>query len=118
MARRLGDEGKTAIGLDDAPATLTAALEDFQQFLLQRAIDFRESRTVTVDSWTEFTEAVATGWARTLHCGQPRCEDEIKAETAATPRCIPLEAPAESGNCVRCDAPSAYGKRVLFGRAY
>jgi prolyl-tRNA synthetase len=43
---------------------------------------------------------------------------EIKAETAATPRCIPNAAPAESGTCVRCDAPSAYGKRVLFGRAY
>ena len=118
LAKRLGDEGKTAISLDDAPATLSAALEDFQQFLLQRAIDFRESRTVTVDAWAAFTEAVATGWARTLHCGQPECEDAIKAETAATPRCIPLEAPAESGNCVRCDAPSAYGKRVLFGRAY
>ena len=118
LAKRLGDEGKTAISLDDAPTTLAAALEDFQQFLLQRAIDFRESRTVTVDAWAAFTEAVATGWARTLHCGQPECEDAIKAETAATPRCIPLDAPAESGNCVRCDAPSAYGKRVLFGRAY
>jgi prolyl-tRNA synthetase len=71
-----------------------------------------------VSSWPEFTEAVAAGWARALHCGQPSCEDEIKAETAATPRCVPSEAPAESGTCVHCNAPSAYGKRVLFGRAY
>jgi prolyl-tRNA synthetase len=71
-----------------------------------------------VTSWPEFTEAVATGWARALHCGQPRCEEAIKAETGATPRCIPSEAPDESGTCVRCNAPSAYGKRVLFGRAY
>jgi prolyl-tRNA synthetase len=118
LARRLGAEDKTAIGLEEAPETLTEALDSFQTLLLQRATEFRESRTATVNSWPEFTEAVAVGWASALHCGRPSCEDEIKAETAATPRCIPLDAPAESGTCVRCNAPSAYGKRVLFGRAY
>jgi prolyl-tRNA synthetase len=118
LAKRLGDEGKVAISLDTAPEVLLDALDDFQEFLLERATDFRDSHTVTVDTWEEFTAAVATGWARALHCGRPECEEEIKSETAATPRCIPIEAPAESGTCVRCDAPSAYGKRVLFGRAY
>jgi prolyl-tRNA synthetase len=122
LARRIGDagkgDGKTAISLDTAPETLTAELEEFQAMLLRRATDFRDSRTATVNSWAEFTERVETGWARALHCGQPSCEEAIKAETGATPRCIPTQAPAESGPCVRCNAPSAYGKRVLFGRAY
>jgi len=118
LARRLGDGGKTAIGLDGAPQTLAAELAAFQSLLFQRAADFRESRTADVNSWPEFAAAVETGWARALHCGQPACEDAIKAETAATPRCVPFDAPAESGPCVRCDMPSAYGKRVLFGRAY
>jgi prolyl-tRNA synthetase len=118
LARRLGEAGKTAISLQAAPETLIAALDAFQAFLLRRATDFRESRTVTVNSWPEFTEIAEIGWAFALHCGQPECEETIKAETGATPRCIPLEAPAESGICVRCNAPSAYGKRVLFGRAY
>jgi prolyl-tRNA synthetase len=118
LAKRLGGEGKTAISLDTAPAVLAAELDAFQAFLLKRATDFRDSRTVTVNSWPEFIEAVETGWASALHCGQPECEDEIKAETGATPRCIPNDAPAESGPCVRCNAPSAYGKRVLFGRSY
>jgi prolyl-tRNA synthetase len=118
LAKRLGDEGKTAISLDTAPEVLAAELDAFQAFLLKRATDFRESRTATADSWPEFVEAVETGWASALHCGQQGCEDEIKAETGATPRCIPNEAPAESGTCVRCNAPSAYGKRVLFGRSY
>ena len=118
LARRLGGEGKEAISLETAPQTLAAALEDFQRYLLTRATDFRESRTATVDSWPEFVEAVATGWARALHCGRTDCEDEIKAQTAATPRCIPNEGVPESGMCVRCNAPSVYGKRVLFGRAY
>ena len=74
--------------------------------------------TVTTDSWDDFTAAVATGWARALHCGTPECEEEIKAETAATARCIPLDGEPESGPCIRCGLPSAYGKRVIFGRSY
>ena len=118
LARRLGVEGKTAISLDTAPDILRTELTEFQDFLLRRATEFRESRTASVSSWPEFTEVVATGWAAAPHCGRPACEDDIKTATAATPRCIPTEAPAESGTCVRCGAPSAYGKRVLFGRAY
>jgi prolyl-tRNA synthetase len=71
-----------------------------------------------VTSWQEFSDIVATGWARALHCGQPACEAEIKSDNGATPRCIPADAPVERGNCIRCNAPSAYGMRVLFGRAY
>ncbi len=118
LARRLGDAGKTAISLEGAPETVNRELADFQAFLLRRATEFRDSRTAGADSWPEFTAAVEVGWASALHCGQPACEDEIKAETAATARCIPNDGPAERGTCVRCNAPSAYGKRVLFGRSY
>jgi prolyl-tRNA synthetase len=117
MSTRLG-EGKTAVSLDSAPARLGFELTAFQAMLLQRATDFRDAHTVTVDSWEEFAEAVKTGWAVAFHCGQPDCEDDIKAATSATPRCIPLEGAAEEGTCVRCDRPSAYGKRIIFGRSY
>jgi prolyl-tRNA synthetase len=117
LASRLAS-GKTAIALDQAPRIVTEALDAFQHLLFQRATDFRDSHTFTADSWPEFVEAVAIGWASALHCGQPSCEETIKAETAATPRCIPFAGPPESGTCIRCDAPSAYGKRILFGRSY
>jgi prolyl-tRNA synthetase len=117
MARRLG-AGKEAIPLDGAPARLADELDAFQAFLLERATAFREEHTVTTDTWEEFTAAVATGWARALHCGTPECEDDIKAETGATPRCIPLDGEPETGPCIRCGRPSDYGTRVLFGRAY
>ena len=61
---------------------------------------------------------VATGWALALHCGEQACEDEIKAKTTATPRCIPLDGKPEQGPCICCGKPSAYGKRVIFARAY
>ncbi len=86
--------------------------------LLQRATDFRNEHTVTVNTSEEFAEAVKTGWAVALHCGEPDCEDDIKAATAATPRCIPTDGEPEEGTCIRCDRPSAYGKRLIFGRSY
>jgi prolyl-tRNA synthetase len=117
MSTRLG-EGKSPVSLDSAPARLQFELSAMQTSLLQRATDFRDSHTVTVNSWAELAEAVKTGWALAFHCGQPECEDDIKAATSATPRCIPAEGAAEEGACVRCGQKSAYGKRLIFGRAY
>jgi prolyl-tRNA synthetase len=117
MATRLGNE-KTPVSLDSAPARLSFELTAFQDLLLQRATEFRDQRTVTVDTWDEFVAAVATGWARAFHCGQPGCEDDIKAATSATPRVIPTHGEPEQGSCIRCGQPSAYGKRLIFGRAY
>jgi prolyl-tRNA synthetase len=117
MARRLGGT-KEPIPLEGAPARLADELEAFQAFLFERATAFRDEHTITTDEWDDFTKAVATGWARALSCGSQACEDQIKDETKATARCIPLEAEPESGPCIKCGSPSAYGKRVIFGRAY
>jgi prolyl-tRNA synthetase len=118
LAPRLGADSKSTLRIAELPDALPRMLEDYQQFLLARAAAFRDEHTATVDDWNHFARAVSSGWARALHCGSPDCEDDIKAETAATPRCIPLDGPAETGTCIRCNGPSAYGKRVIFGRAY
>ena len=120
VARRLpvdGGPAKEQIPLDRAAELLPGVLEEFQAFLLRRAETFRDERTAAVDGWDAFATQVAGGWARAFHCGRSGCEDDIKADTAATPRCIPSAAPDESGACVRCGQPSAYGRRVIFGRA-
>lgn len=117
MATRLGD-GKTPVSLEEAPARLSSELAAFQDLLLRRATEFREQRTVTTDTWDEFADAVSRGWARALHCGQPDCEDDIKAATSATPRVVPAAGEPEQGGCVRCGLPSTYGMRLIFGRAY
>jgi len=121
MSRRLGyqqpDAAKEAIPLDAAPDLLAAELAAFQAMLARRAADFRDDHTAVVDSWPEFA-AVAVGWALALHCGGQACEGEIKAETTATPRCVPLAGEPEQGTCIRCGRASAYGKRVIFARAY
>jgi prolyl-tRNA synthetase len=117
MSFRIGD-GKVPVPLEDAPRRLATELDAFQDLLLRRATDFRDSHTVTVNSWQEFTEAVATGWALAFQCGRTECEDDIKAVTSATPRCVPADGGPAEGACVRCGMPSAYGKRLIFGRSY
>jgi prolyl-tRNA synthetase len=124
LARRLpidggaSGSGKEQIPIARAAELLPGILDEFQAFLLARATAFRDERTANVDRWDDFAAQVASGWARALHCGRADCEDEIKADTAATPRVIPANAPDESGPCVRCAQPSVYGRRVIFGRAY
>jgi prolyl-tRNA synthetase len=121
MSRRLSyrqPAAKQAIPVDAAPDLLAAELAAFQAMLARRAADFRDDHTAVVNSWPEFTAAVAAGWALALHCGEQACEDEIKTETTASPRCIPLAGEPEQGTCIRCGKPSAYGKRLIFGRGY
>ena len=117
MSTRLG-RSKLPVSLDSVLARLEFELDAMQSLLLQRATEFRDSHTATVNSWAEFTKAVKTGWALAFHCGQPECEDTIKAETSATPRCIPTGGTAELDACVRCNRQSSYNKRIVFARAY
>ncbi len=117
LANRLTGE-KTTVPLDEIGQQMSARLDEFQDALYQRALDFREAHTLTATSKEELADAVATGFALALHCGQKSCEDAIKEDLGATARCIPLDGEPEEGRCAYCDAPSAYGKRILFARAY
>jgi prolyl-tRNA synthetase len=121
LARRLPTEagqGKEQIPFEELPGLLPRILEEFQAFLYRRAETFQQERTADVDTWEDFVGQVAGGWARAFHCGRSECEDEIKAETAATPRVIPTDAPEETGTCVKCGQPAEYGKRIIFAKAY
>uniref|UniRef100_A0A7V4AL74 Proline--tRNA ligase n=1 Tax=Thermus tengchongensis TaxID=1214928 RepID=A0A7V4AL74_9DEIN len=116
LASRLG--GKERLSLGVLPALLPEKLEAFHQALYQRALDFQKAHTRKVDTYGEFKEAVQGGFALAFHCGDKACEKAIQEETTATTRCVPFEAEPEEGLCVRCGRPSAYGKRVVFAKAY
>ncbi|TFU27265.1 proline--tRNA ligase [Thermus tengchongensis] len=116
LASRLG--GKERISLEVLPALLPEKLDAFHQALYQRALDFQKAHTRKVDTYGEFKEAVQGGFALAFHCGDKACEKAIQEETTATTRCVPFEAEPEEGLCVRCGRPSAYGKRVVFAKAY
>jgi prolyl-tRNA synthetase len=118
VVARVGTGGKQAVGLDGLAASIPGRLSAFQQALLERATAFRNEHTAAADDWDAFNGQVSDGFATALHCGRTECEDDIKAETAASPRCVPTGGEPEEGSCVRCGQPSAYGTRVVFARAY
>jgi len=124
LATRLADVDangrpvKDTVALDGLAATMPQRLDDFHDALLARAQDFLDQNSAVVDDKSTFGEQVGIGFATVLHCGREACEDEIKAQHAATPRCIPMDGEPEQGACVWCGSPSAYGKRVVFARAY
>jgi prolyl-tRNA synthetase len=117
LAERLADE-KEQVRFADVAPEMPARLAAFQDALLERSRRFREEHTRDVDTWDELVDAVATGFANALHCGDPACEERIKEATSATPRCVPLDGAAEDGICAACGKPSFYGKRIVFARAY
>lgn len=116
LASRLG--GKETVQISELLGLIPARLEQFQHQLYQRALQFRDAHTWQVDSYDEFKEKVEQGFVKAFHCGDKECEKQIKAETTATTRCIPYDEPEAHGSCIRCGKPSAYGKRILFAKAY
>ncbi|MBS3941394.1 MAG: proline--tRNA ligase [Actinobacteria bacterium] len=124
MAQRVGevdDKGravKETLGFDEFVAGMPVRLDAYHDHLHERARSFRDEHSATIDDWDAFVAQVAVGFAYALHCGEESCEDDIKSQTAATPRCIPTESGEETGACIRCGKDSAYGKRVVFARAY
>jgi len=124
VATRVGevdDKGravKETVTFTDLVDGIGDRLDAYHDLLVERARDFLASHSDDADDWASFEEQVHRGFSYALHCGSVDCEDEIKAATSATPRCIPSEGEDEEGVCIRCGAPSAYGRRVVFARAY
>jgi prolyl-tRNA synthetase len=109
---------KEQVGFDALGRRLPALLEEIQDAMYQRALAFREARTRRVDTLEEFVSSLAEerGFLLAPWCGDAACERKLKDETSATMRCLPLDAPPESGACVVCGKPSS--ARAVFARAY
>jgi len=117
VARRDTKE-KQSISLDGIENHIEKLLIDIQENLLQRAKDFRSSKTTIVDTFDEFKNAIQTtgGFVSAHWDGTVETELKIKEATKATLRCIPLDAKEEKGTCVYSGNPS--DRRVLFAKAY
>ena len=96
--------------------TVRDTLEAIQENLYRRALTFREEHTARPETYDGFREAVAEGFVEAWWCGDAACEAQIKEDTKATLRCIPLEQPSGTGRCIRC--AQGADERALFARAY
>lgn len=109
---------KEVVRAEHVVAHIEELLEDIQQKIHRKALDYREAHITEVNSFEEFKEVLESkgGFLSAHWDGTAETEDAIKELTKATIRCIPLNAPEEEGSCVYSGKPSR--KRVLFAKAY
>jgi prolyl-tRNA synthetase len=113
---RPGKEGKSFVPQDRIQSLAAETLASIHTSLYDRALAFRKANTHDPRSYDEFRQAVEGGWAFSWWCGDGACETQIKEETKATTRNIPLEQPGGSGRCIHCGKPAT--ERAIFAKAY
>jgi len=113
---RPGKEGKAFVPQQGIAAAVGRLLEEIQQSLYDRALEFRKANTADAADYGELKQAVEKGFASSWWCGRGECEAKIREETKATMRCIPVEQPGGGGKCVYCGQLSS--EKAIFARAY
>jgi prolyl-tRNA synthetase len=117
VARRDTRE-KLGVPMDGLVARIQGLLDEIQQNLLARAVAFRDEHTQRADTYDAFKQAMEgrPGFVIAPWCGSAECEAQIKTDTQATIRNMPIDAPPPSGACIRCDNPAR--AEAWFAKAY
>jgi prolyl-tRNA synthetase len=118
VARRDTRE-KQSLSMDNLPAQLSALLDAVQQNLFDRAVAFRADHTQRVATYDEFKQVMEgrPGFVIAPWCGSTDCEAQIKTDTQATIRNMPLNPPPASGRCIRCDEDAQHAE-AWFAKSY
>ena len=93
-------------------------LNTVQNDIFKKAAEYRTEHTTKVDSYEEFKKVLEEkgGFISAHWDGTAEEEEQIKEETKATIRCIPLDSEDEEGVSLITGKPSS--RRVLFAKAY
>ncbi len=117
---------KNAITREKFLQNVTQILDEIQNNIYQKALNFQKENTKNIDDKKEFyafftpedqdSPEIHGGFAQSHWCGDPACEKAIKDDLKVTIRCIPLKKENEAGNCIYCGKPS--NQRVVFAKSY
>lgn len=109
---------KQVLPVENIDETIENLLEEIQQNIFRKALDFRNDNIRKADTWEEFTRLIAEkgGFVSAHWDGTVETEVLIKDKTKATIRCIPMDGVPEDGKCIYTGKPSK--QRVLFALAY
>ncbi len=119
MAVRRDNLEKTALPMEGLTDTLKDLLDKIHWGLYEKALKMRTEHTTDACTFAELAEGVKHGFVRANWCGDPDCETEIKVETGATTRCMPLDEECPEGlgdKCIYCGKPAK--AMMYFARAY
>lgn len=109
---------KEFIANENVVEKVISLMDEIQSNLYKKAVDYRAENTTEVASYQDFKEVLDSkgGFILAHWDGTSETEEQIKNETKATIRCIPLDSDNVSGSCMVTGKPSE--KKVLFARAY
>jgi prolyl-tRNA synthetase len=110
MVARRDTLEKSQVSLDGIAETVKELLDTVHYGMLEKARIHRDANTFMFDSYDEFVERMSTnqGLAKAMWCGERSCEDKIKADTAATIRCIPFVEENLGDKCHFCGEPAKH----------
>ena len=120
MLVRRDNRSKEAVPVEGLEVRLPALLEEVQQAMFQRALEFQRANSYTTDSYDEFKEIIAEkrGFVRVKWAEDSAAELAIKEETKATLRVIPFDQPegGVQGKCIYTGKPATC--EAIFARSY
>src|SRR5437588_2836603 len=120
MLVRRDNRAKESVKVEALQTRLPELLEEVQQALFQRAVEFRDKNTHYTDDYEEFKRIIAEdrGFVRVKWAEDSEAELAIKEETKATLRVIPFDQPegGVKGKSIYTGKPATC--EAIFARAY
>ena len=117
LARR-DTKTKEVVPQEGLIEVVSMLLDNIQNELFEKALQFLKERTYEVNTWDEFVDVLDNkqGFAIAHWDGTSETEEKIQEMTKATIRCIPLNNPKKEGTCILTGKTSI--QRVVFAKSY
>jgi prolyl-tRNA synthetase len=116
----------THLSREEILSTVLGQMEEIQQNIFNRAVQFRNSHIKKIDSKEEFyafftpkneeNPEMHGGFALCHWVEDSAIEERLKKDLSVTIRCIPLDAPLEEGKCPFTGKSSS--RRVIYAKSY
>ncbi|MBS3995326.1 MAG: proline--tRNA ligase [Alkaliphilus sp.] len=109
---------KQAVPMEGLKEHVEKLLDDIHENMLQKAKNLRDEKTYYISNFEEFKIKMeqSPGFAKGMWCGKRECEDNVRAETGASIRCIPFEQEDLGDKCHFCQSEAKH--MVYVAKAY
>ncbi len=110
---------KIVVALDEIAVKLREILETIQKDMYDRAKEYLDGHIDTAVTMEEMIEKFQAnrGFVKACWCGDPECEDEVKAVTGgAATRCLIEDEDMISDTCIFCGKPAKH--MAYWGKSY
>ena len=108
---------KSTMPISELQTGIPAILDNITKTMFEQSSQHLYENIVRCENIDELKAAVDNGkFVETMWCGDEKCEEEIKAKTAASSRVMPFDQTPCGDKCVCCGKKGI--KRIYFAKAY